>query len=211
MLHSENPLATLNLIGGRLCLDFVNTVNAHRVEDSRDYLTGYSDLIWWSERAGVLALTEVQVLLRRAQAAPEAEAEVFRRALALRAAIYRIFSAVAMGEAVQPDDLAWLNEELAQAMTHARIAPTAEGFAWEWEAGEAFDRMLWPVVRSAAELLTSGDLERIGECEGERCGWLYLDTSKNRSRRWCDMKDCGNRAKVRRHYRRTREVGQAAE
>ena len=66
------------------------------------------------------------------------------------------------------------------------------------------DQMLWPIIRSAAELLTSDKLDRVCECPGENCGWLFIDMSRNRSRRWCDMKDCGNRAKARRHYRKTK-------
>ncbi|HYR09186.1 MAG TPA: CGNR zinc finger domain-containing protein, partial [Longimicrobium sp.] len=82
----------------------------------------------------------------------------------------------------------------------------AEGgeFAWGWEEGAELDRVLWPVVRDAAELLVSGDLRRVGKCCGDNCDWLYLDTSRNRSRRWCDMQSCGNRAKARRHYHRAK-------
>lgn len=206
MLNLESPIATLKLVGGRLCLDFANTVDAHHLEGSREFLADYPDLLRWSVRAGVLTPAESDELLRRADADPAAQAGVFRRALALREAIYRIFSAIAEGEEVPPDDLALLNEELARALPHARVAATPAGMSWDWEESEALDRMLWPVVRSAAELLTSGDLERIGECEGDLCGWLYLDESKNRSRRWCDMQGCGNRAKARRHYRRARQA-----
>ncbi len=82
--------------------------------------------------------------------------------------------------------------------------PTSAGYAWTWaDDPNALDRMLWPLVRSAAELLVTGDLSRVRVCGGERCGWLFVDTSKNRSRRWCDMQDCGNVAKVRRF--RTRQ------
>ena len=84
-----------------------------------------------------------------------------------------------------------------------RIGSEADSFTWEWTGDEAaLDRMLWPVVGSAADLLTSEDLDRVGECQGDGCGWLFIDMSRNHSRRWCDMGDCGNRAKARRHYRR---------
>ncbi|MCL6613391.1 MAG: CGNR zinc finger domain-containing protein [Firmicutes bacterium] len=80
------------------------------------------------------------------------------------------------------------------------------GFAWKWGGeGKALDRMLWPVVRSAAELLISGDRERVRECAAEGCGWLFLDASRNTRRKWCAMTSCGNRAKARRYYERKRK------
>ena len=100
-------------------------------------------------------------------------------------------------------DLDALNATLARALPHLRIVPEADAYAWNWAGEEdALDSMLWPVARSAGDLLTSDELKRVGECQGDGCGWLFLDMSRNRSRRWCDMGDCGNRAKARRHYHR---------
>ncbi|MBI2081511.1 MAG: CGNR zinc finger domain-containing protein, partial [candidate division NC10 bacterium] len=102
-------------------------------------------------------------------------------------------------------DLAVLNAALAEALPLLGLVPEGNGFTWEWTAnGQRLDRMLWPVARSAAELLTSGELARVRECEAESCAWLFMDRSRNRSRRWCDMKTCGNRTKARRHYERKR-------
>jgi predicted RNA-binding Zn ribbon-like protein len=93
-------------------------------------------------------------------------------------------------------------------LTHLRVTPAKTGFTWTWhnEPG-ALDVMLWPVVQSAGELLTSAQIVQVRECAGDTCSWLFLDTSKNHSRRWCDMKDCGNRAKAKRHYARSRATG----
>jgi predicted RNA-binding Zn ribbon-like protein len=97
-----------------------------------------------------------------------------------------------------------LQAEVTCALAHFRVAWSPAGFGWEWDqANSGLDRVLWPVAWSAAELLTQGPLERIRECPGQdTCGWLFLDLSKNASRRWCDMRVCGNRAKARRHYER---------
>ena len=86
-------------------------------------------------------------------------------------------------------------------MAHSRIIETPAGFVWDWDgSADALDKMLWPVVLSAADLLTSKELERVGECaDHRRCGWLFFDVSRNHSRRWVSMEICGNRAKVRRH------------
>ena len=88
-------------------------------------------------------------------------------------------------------------------MAKSSIVRVGERFAWDWTPENALDRVLWPVVRDAAELLSGEDLDRVGRCADANCGWLFLDTSRNHSRRWCSMKDCGNRAKARRHYQRT--------
>jgi predicted RNA-binding Zn ribbon-like protein len=133
---------------------------------------------------------------------------VRQRAIALREAIYHIFSDTADGEEPNPHDVQTLNRELATAWDHLRLAPTGGGFAWEWVAeGNELDRVLWLVARSAAELLTSGPLDRVRECANDPCGWLFVDLSRNRSRRWCDMQDCGNKVKARRHYARTKLNG----
>ena len=90
-------------------------------------------------------------------------------------------------------------------MARSQLVAVEGGYTWVWdEGGRALDSMLWPVARSAADLLTSGELQAVRQCAGRACGWLFLDTSRNRTRRWCDMSVCGNRAKARRHHERLR-------
>ncbi len=196
---------TLNLVGGRLCLDFANTVSSHGPDHPNERLLGYGDLLLWSRRAGILPEHE-QERLAHATAGRSAEAAaIFEQAFTLRETIYRIFSAVAAGQPAAPADLEQLNAMLRAAMAHAELVQGERGWEWGWAPDpDALDRMLWPIVRSAADLLTSGDIGRVRECSGDGCGWLFVDTSRNRSRRWCDMEDCGNRAKARRHYQRKR-------
>jgi predicted RNA-binding Zn ribbon-like protein len=199
---AENPLAALNLIGGRLSLEFVNTVDTHDPRTD-DKLAAYADLVWWALRVGVLDEAVATPLFARAEANPATAADVLARALELRAAIYRLFVA-GSGEVVEDADVAVLNRELSRAMGWLRMRAEGGAFAWGWEDAVELDRVLWPVARDAAELLVLGDLRRVGKCCGENCDWLYLDTSRNRSRRWCDMQSCGNRAKARRHYHRAK-------
>ncbi len=97
-----------------------------------------------------------------------------------------------------------LSRELSIARDHERLSRSADVFAWTWDDRYALDLVLWSVSRSAAELLTSGELSTLRQCGGEECGWLFLDPSRNHSRQWCDMRDCGNRAKVRRFRARRR-------
>ena len=194
----------LSLLGGRLCLDFANTVDWRTTDHQVDWLTGYDRLLSWSRHAGALAEAEVLSLAAKADVRLKEAGVVLARAIALREAIFRIISSAIKGEPAIAGDLATLNEELARAQSAARIKQDAAGFNWAWrDDALCLDRMLWPVSRSATDLLTSDDLSRTRECPADDCHWLFLDTSRNQSRRWCSMESCGNRAKAKRHYRRT--------
>jgi predicted RNA-binding Zn ribbon-like protein len=196
----------LTLLGGRLSLDFANTADWHASDQPVEFLTSYRELVAWSRHVGILTERQVQHLVKEAARRPVDATAVLARAIALREAIYRIFSAVSHGHGPRPADVAALNAELSTALAQSRIALAAEGFVWEWAGrDEALDRMLWPVVHDVADLLTSADLDRVGQCADDRCGWLFVDVSRNRSRRWCSMEACGNRAKARRHYRRSQD------
>ena len=204
MTGSVSPAATLKLLGGRLCLDFANTADWHKTAHPEERLHTYRDLVHWARHAGAIPHDAVGPLLAEAARRPQEAAAALESAITLREAIYRIFVAVAEGAAAARADLATLNAALATALAHARLEATSGGYAWGWAASASLDRPLWPVARSAAELLTSPELGRVRQCADAGCGWLFLDGSRNRSRRWCDMRDCGNRAKARRHYQRWR-------
>lgn len=207
MVMEESSAAAPDSAGIGLCLDFANTVSPHDGAHVDDRLRAYADLLAWGQEAGILT-DEGARNLAAAAARPAETAAVLAAAIALREAIYRVLSAVAGGRAPADDDLATLNDALARAAPHQRVVPTDGGFAWAWAGdADALDRVLWPVARSAADLLTSARLDRLRECAGEDCNWLFLDLSRNRSRRWCDMKECGNRAKARRFYQRRRASG----
>ncbi len=194
----------LKLVGGRLCLDFANTVDWHARDHPEEWLTSYSDLVAWAAHAGALTDSEAESLLREAARQPREAASVLERAVALREAVYRVFSAVVAGRSPRDVDLATINEALTRATAYLEIVAAPDGFEWRWRGEGELDRMLWPVVRSAADLLTSKELERVRECPADGCGWLFVDASRNRTRKWCSMDDCGNRTKARKHYRRAR-------
>lgn len=188
---------------GKLALDFANTVDWHASDHPEESLHRYEDLVAWGLKAGTVSSDEASALRRSAAREPEVAGAILEQARALREVIYRIFAGVAGDRAPDPSDLAALNAALGDALPHLALAPESGGFAWVWrETGGALERVLWPVAKSAAVLLTSDVLDRVRQCADENCGWLFLDMSKNRSRRWCDMKSCGNRAKARRYYAR---------
>jgi predicted RNA-binding Zn ribbon-like protein len=188
-----------NLRGGALCLDFANSFDT---SPAIDYLGDYAGLLSWGRYVDAVSPAEADAL-RRAGIERPAEAEAtWQHAVALRAVLTHIFSAVADGGECPESDLATLNDIVRDVLSHQRLAARADGFAWEWDAGSgALDLVLWPVVRSTVELLTGPELARVRRCGSRGCGWLFLDASKNQSRRWCgDV--CSSREKARRYYRR---------
>jgi predicted RNA-binding Zn ribbon-like protein len=206
MNASNAMIETLRLLGGRLCLDFTNTMDPRLGNHPHDFLGDYSDLVHWSRYAGLLTEGEAEHLLRDAAHRPAEATMTFERAITLREALYRIFSSLAHSTFPEITDLGTLKAAFVEAMMHAQLIPTAHGLQWDWtERKNALDQMLWPVVRSAVELLTSEEVKKVKECPGvDDCGWLFLDTSKNGSRQWCSMQGCGSRAKMRRQYARKR-------
>lgn len=189
----------MKFIAGRLCLDFVNTVGGRTDIVLRDKLNEYADLLRFAHLGGPLSPAGVRRLARAAADDPHEAALVFARAKVLREALYRIFRSSLDARRPAARDMETLGAELSVARSHERLVLSAGGYVWAWDDEAAPGRALWPVARSAGGLLTSRDLATIRQCAGETCGWLFLDTSRNHSRRWCDMKDCGNRAKVQRY------------
>jgi predicted RNA-binding Zn ribbon-like protein len=192
---------------GNLCLDFSNTAEWHASASPLEHLHSYSDLVSWSRTGGLVTELEAAALLKEAAKRPKEAERTLKQAIELRETIYRIFASIAHSGKPSSPDLDALNATLSQAMARAQVIPLNGGFGWSWSRDEPLlDKMLWPIARSAAELLTSDRLDRVGQCADDRgCGWLFLDSSRNRSRQWCSMESCGNRAKAKRHYERAKK------
>jgi predicted RNA-binding Zn ribbon-like protein len=199
----ERSAGNLELVGGSLCLDFVNTVSTRIEALCREYLTSYGELVVWSRHVGILTTKEAQVLEDNAACHPDLAGATLDRAIAMRETLYRVFSRIAHDQEPDRADLATLNLVLREGLSRMEILPAGQWFAWTWVLDEEeLDRMVWPIVRSAGDLLTSEDLERVRQCARDGCDWLFVDLSKNHSRRWCSMDMCGSRVKSRRYYRR---------
>jgi len=202
---SVDSLEDLSLVGGRPSLDFVNTEGGER-NGPPERLVSFDDLVAWSFHAGMADEEEADRLEELGRERPREASRVFDRAIELRESLYRIYLATISGETPGSGDLEVFDRELAQAQAHLRVVPAEGRFVWRFhDGGDRLDRVLWEIVDDAADLLSSDDLQRVKECRGRSCAWLFLDESRNRSRRWCDMGDCGNRAKARRYYRRRRQ------
>jgi predicted RNA-binding Zn ribbon-like protein len=198
--ETELQTSLFEFTGNHLCLDFTNTVD-DRFSNPKELLNSYNDLLVWSRGAQLLTEDEASQLREKAEHHRKEAEAVRQRAINLREALYHIFLAVAQGSSPEKYDLSILNTEFSEAMSQACIVSAKDSFTLDWTGKDkALDRMLWTIARSAADLLTSKGLDDVRVCAAEDCNWLFLDTSKNHSRRWCDMKSCGNRAKVRKHY-----------
>ena len=195
------------LDGGHPALDFANTISRRTdPADSRERLTHYGRLVSWGVQAGLVTTRNGERLRALASGRPRAAIAALRRAIALREAIFSLFVARARGDRVPATALDTVNAALPDALAALRLGLESGGLGWRFAHDEAdLAPMLAPVVRAAADLLTSAELTQVRECGSETCFWLFLDHSKNGTRRWCDMKVCGNREKARRHYHRGKE------
>lgn len=206
MAQSETK-PKFELTGGHIALDLANTVDNRTSEHPVDNLRNYEDLLAFAQQAGVISSTEARQLSRAAADNPRAAQKVWQQAIALREALFSILSSIASGKQPPISKLDEFNDSLRQAGAHRVLAARHGEFSWTVSApGDALERVLWPFVLQGADLLASSELAKVRECAAETCGWLFLDKSKSHSRRWCDMKVCGNRDKARRFYRRQRAI-----
>lgn len=192
-------------IAGALCLDFANTIHNLRAEDREEELHAISDLLEWAKEARLLSSSDHAGLaahytrnLREATAA-------LAKGIAIRDLLLTIFIGIANGRTVSAQRIYELNSALAQTPGLLRVHKTFNRMETEWmSAADGLQQVFFAVLTNAAELLASGRLGRVRECASADCTWLFVDESRNRSRRWCDMRACGNRMKARRHYQRAK-------
>jgi predicted RNA-binding Zn ribbon-like protein len=199
------PDHEIELAGGALALDFANTVGGTHVRPTHDHLRCYDDIVGFARLAGVLEPKLAKRLVERAGREPMRAAAVYELGIRLREAIWAVFSALASGEGPRDDDLDLIGDAAAAGAARSRLLYDRDGIGWSLPSDEdELERPLWEIARSAADLLTSERRDRVKECASETCEWVFLDRSRNRSRRWCDMSDCGNRAKARRFQAKRR-------
>lgn len=194
------------LEGGHVALDFVNTAGGLRDEPPApddEMLETYDDLITWCGRVGLLSDRDARSLLRAASEDSAKARRVSRRARELRELLYAIFRPIAEGEDPDAELLARLREVERAALAEARLETDGNAMRWSWPATRELAAPLWPVAHAAVELLTRGPLDRVHVCAN--CRWLFLDQSRNRSRRWCSMDECGTQIKQRRFVERRRQ------
>lgn len=191
-----------DLSAGVLCLDFSNT-REDRTDPTSDKLADYGDVVGFLDQADIIDASTRVALMRQASGDPSSSEAALADARALREAIFHVFSARAGGRTPSSEAVERIDRRLRAHAFCRRLVARGDGFALEWcQLGESLLAPLQPIAHSACQLLTSDTLDRVRVCGGERCDWLFLDRSRNRSRRWCSMETCGNRSKARRHYHR---------
>jgi predicted RNA-binding Zn ribbon-like protein len=194
LMETPEHIERLRIVGGDVALDFVNTEDG---DPPVECLRGYGDLVAWSVLVGLFSAEESERLVGEADLRPEDAEAVYRDALRLRGALYGVFRALAEGGDVPERGLETLRSYEREALSRGKLVQGDRSFSWEWKDGRDLAGMLWPVAHAATRLLTSGDLDRLKLCAG--CYWVFLDASRNRSRRWCTMEVCGTDAKMRRY------------
>lgn len=188
-------------IGNALCIDFVNTLTWRGTPWPHDYLRSYGDLVDWSRRAGILDEAEAADLQKKAGKDRRRGDTVLGAARELREAIHGLITSAARGKGHAAADIAALNRVLAKAPRRHGLAKGDRGFVWKLsERPRTLDAMLFPIAESAGQTLVAAEAARLKSCASPECGWVFLDTTRGNRRRWCDMADCGNRVKARRHY-----------
>jgi predicted RNA-binding Zn ribbon-like protein len=203
-METVGDVTRMRLVGGNLALDFVNTrAGPPAGSPDDDVLAGYPELVAWGVYAGALTDAEAAALRRLSRGDPDGAHVAFARSLRTRDYLDEAFRALVAGRNPSTSALARLRDDEADALGHARFE-RGGAFAWTWRDDRTLARPLRPVVHAAVELLTTGPLDRIKGCGG--CRFIFNDESKNRSRRWCSMDDCGTAEKIRRYVaaRRTR-------
>lgn len=200
-METPDHTQRMRLVGGNLALDFINTRGGQpRPSPDDEVLHDYNDLIAWARHVGMLTEDEAHRLLRRARRNPDDAQNTYQRAMQVRRYLYELFGAVATGHPPPDRCIAALGSDEAEALARAELVSGDGGFAWNWAHDNELARPLRPIVHAAVTLLTGGPLQRVKRCDG--CQWLFIDESKNRSRRWCSMEDCGTDEKVRRYLAR---------
>jgi predicted RNA-binding Zn ribbon-like protein len=195
--ESRSPLSDLRIVGGNLALDFVNTRGGprHGVATT-DWLSSYEDFAAWTSRIGVSDPSAP-----RGENAPRSAAlAAFSRVQACRDDMDEIFRALADSSAPPAPALRRMQLAYVEALANAQLRGDTQGCTWRWDSGSDLLAPLWPIVAAAVELLTHGPADHIKPCHA--CRFLFIDHSKNSSRRWCSMDDCGKAAKIARYLQR---------
>ncbi len=186
-------------VGGDAAIDLINTVDWTSRGPEQERLESYEQLTRWAEGAGVIDAAVGRRLRRLGEAHRRAATAALALALQARGTLHDLFGAIARGDPAEPE-LARFNRLLREALGGLDIAPAAEtGYQWHWRGEESDPRALvWRVLWSAASLLRSDEVGSVRVCDGDDCGWMYVDRSRNGLRRWCQMRTCGTREKSRR-------------
>jgi predicted RNA-binding Zn ribbon-like protein len=202
-MKENRQIPEIRLDGGNLSLDFVNTIHDRYEEPLEDYLHNYLDLITWANFADAINSSQKKRLLHLSRKNQGEADRVYKDSVQLREAVYQCVVNLISRDEVPPVNMQVINQWLSKAFSSLELTQSDNDFALDWKAENfGLESVLWPIIRSFADLVTSDDRDRIKQCSN--CGWVFVDRSKNKSRRWCSMETCGNRVKAQRYANKTR-------
>ena len=202
-MNESQYFLPVRLDGGNLSLNFVNTIHDRNEEPLRDYLTNYSDLLAWAHFADGINEAQKKLLLQLSKKNHRKAEKIFKESIRLREAIYKYIVHLINQNKAPPVDTQLINHWLSKAFANLELTQLDNDIVLDWKPERfGMESVLWPIIRSFADLITSDMRNRTKQCPN--CAWVFLDNSKNNSRRWCSMETCGNRAKVLRFARKTR-------
>jgi predicted RNA-binding Zn ribbon-like protein len=179
-------------------LSFINTLSGRPTAAPVERLASYGDLVGWAREQHMLSAASAERLLAEARRHPHQADSVLSRAKEFREALNKLAGAMEAGRQPQADVLQVIGDCLATAYANGRLMPHDGTLQWVASTEDDLDRIVWEIGRAAGRLVVSPRLARLRACAAHDCGWWFVDDTKNRSRRWCDMKLCGNREKLRR-------------
>jgi predicted RNA-binding Zn ribbon-like protein len=201
----ERRPGTLSLVAGELALDFTNTESGRDSEKHFDHLQTAGDLLVWAVHAQLIGEKDARLFQRAVKNQNKLAHDLIASGKSLRDKIYKIYSCVVAGQQPPEKLLRSLTAAHREMLASATLTPKGNNYAWAWHSkAEPTAAILGPITLSALDLLVKADLTRVKQCRGNHCGWLFFDSTKNKSRQWCEMSVCGNRAKASALRARTR-------
>jgi predicted RNA-binding Zn ribbon-like protein len=199
--------SSLDLVGGDLAWDFTNTSSGRCSANHQEHLRDFDTLMQWVEHARIMPPSDCAFARAALAGHPRRSRRIFERALEMRELVWAIGTALAEQRPVSSNLIELLSAAHAENLRNAEMKMRLGSYIWVWDPRRDIQAaILGPITLSALTLLMEKDLLRTKRCAGQECGWLFFDTTKNNRRRWCEMRVCGNRAKVRAARQRQRQA-----
>ena len=202
-MAQQEKLQDLKLLGNQPAIDFINTVDWRGRKNPHEYINNYTDLTDWATYVNLIDQKEAAILIEKAAKNPQTASGIYMRAIAFREAVYRTLLQLSIDSNPSVEDKSLIETEMRKMFSQTQLDLSGKKLELTDELN--LDHILNIIVKEIVELLTSDRVDRVKRCQSEECGWLFIDTSKNNSRKWCRMNGCGNRAKARRYYRRSKQ------
>lgn len=195
----QRTLETMTLDGGALPFHFINTVRDRKVEHVHNYLTDYQDIISWCRRLELMKEEKLKKLENYASKNINEAQSAYAKAIDLRETMYILFSAIASHDLPGEEILKKFNAFLSEALSELFLRFDQDHYFFDIDSRTVnLDKPIWIVLKDTYRLLNEDDRNRMKECQ--KCGWIFLDHTKNNTKLWCNPQICGSTSKATRYY-----------